>query len=311
MPTPPPSRPPHPPRPVPGREPPVFEPPIQRSEWNAIRVSWIGRIAIAAGAAIAMGLLAAAVARATAPEDTARSAMIVSGIVTLALSGFLALSLPVWSPAWWTRRALQNAYSREASAPIEALRRVDAQVSGHRAQVGAAQARIAAIESERLQERAILASDALEHMREAVLQKCMIVPGCCDRVGPQTVANLRGAGIRSAHDVLTAGSLTHVFGVGGAIESKLRQWASAADDRFHPDRAALDAFVTKRGAEIDHAAAPDGGAAGGDRGTCAARTAARGGAFLRHEGAQRRPREVPCQAARSSVRNGMNRPGPP
>jgi hypothetical protein len=255
MPTPPPSRPPHPPRPVPGREPPAFEPPIQRSEWNAIRVSWIGRIAVATGAGLALGLLAVAVARAIASEDTSRSAMIVSGIVTLALTGFLTLSLPIWSPAWWTRRALQNAYSREATAPIEALRRIDSQIAGHRAQVAAAQARIAQIESERLQERSMLASDALEQMREAALRKCEIEAGCCDRVGPQTVANLRGAGIRSAHDVLAAGSLTHVFGVGGAIESKLIQWASAADDRFHPDRAALDAFIAKRGREIDYAAA--------------------------------------------------------
>ncbi len=79
--------------------------------------------------------------------------------------------------------------------------------------------------------------------------------GCCDRVEPQTVANLRGAGIRSAHDVLAAGSLTHVIGVGTGIESRLLQWASAAENRFHPDPAAMDAFIAKRGREIDHAAA--------------------------------------------------------
>lgn len=82
-----------------------------------------------------------------------------------------------------------------------------------------------------------------------------IVPGRSGWLGLQTVANLRGAGICSAHDVLAAGSLTHVPVVDRPIESKLRQWASSSGDRIHPDRADLNAFETKRSAEIEHAAA--------------------------------------------------------
>jgi hypothetical protein len=238
--------------PVAGKVPPVaIAKPISAKEWATIGAPPLPRICIAIGGALATGALAAAIARWFVRDESPWLKLSIAGGISACCTLAALLLAPVWSPGWWARCRLRSEFRSAERPAVKAVRKLDADLSAVRNAIANNTARLRTIDEERLADRAFSAEHAEEETMRDALSRIKIRPGCCERIGPQTVSSLSSAGIRTVLDVLDKQDLTGVFGIGEATSNRLCQWARGVQAGTHIDHRTIDAYKARRFSEID------------------------------------------------------------